>query len=202
MQQRRGNKTSIPLFLPLPLNHKKTKKKKKKRLTLVMSGEELCKASQDNNIDLVRRLLGAGADAKWRDGLLGSTALHEASSGEVAEVLLREGGADVGAANSFGSTPLHVAASRGSDPVAEVLLREGADVGAADEDGSTPLHLAAFRGRDSVAGTLLGRGAPVAARNNEGKTPEEVAEARGNHVTADIIRYVSKIRGFFAPIFF
>ena len=65
--------------------------------------------------------------------------------------LLIDRGADVSAANKYGSTPLHRASEAGHEAVARLLVDRGADVSAADEDGSTPLHRALQRGHEAVA---------------------------------------------------
>lgn len=83
--------------------------------------------------------------------------------------LLLQRGAQVGAADLAGRTPLHEAAWRGRSRVAELLLQRGAPTAARSGAGLTPLHGAAALGRTLLAGLLLGAPGPGA----------EAADARG-----------------------
>ena len=67
------------------------------------------------------------------------------------------------AASNNGSTALMLAALRGHEAVAQLLLQHGADVAAASNNGSTALMLAAQGGHEAVAQLLLQHGADVAA---------------------------------------
>ena len=51
-------------------------------------------------------------------------------------------GADVGAKNNDGSTPLHFACGKNALECAKLLIARGADVEAKDNGGETPLHRA------------------------------------------------------------
>ena len=70
-----------------------------------------------------------------------------------------------------GLTPLHVAASDGSEDVVELLLVNHAEVNAKDNIGATPLHLAVAKGHKDVAELLLANKAEVNAKDNIGMTP-------------------------------
>ena len=65
-----------------------------------------------------------------------------AASGTAAEVKAAlSAGADPGARNEGGATPLHVAAMRNADPaVIAAPLEGGADPGARDEGGKVPFY--------------------------------------------------------------
>ena len=111
--------------------------------------------------------------------------------------LLIERGAEAGARDDIGWTPLHYAllwrAPAWKSPVfqtANVLLEHGADVNAATPAmGWTPLHLAAYLdGEDAleIVQTLIERGANVNARTRIGGwSPARVARENGEHNDAD-----------------
>ncbi|KAF8541975.1 hypothetical protein BDD12DRAFT_775371, partial [Trichophaea hybrida] len=83
-------------------------------------------------------------------------------------------GADISAADEYGSTPLHLASRYGHEAVAWLLLDKGANVSTAQKDGSTPLHLALRYGHDAVARLLLDKGANISAADKYGRTPLDV----------------------------
>lgn len=96
--------------------------------------------------------------------------LHNAViDGDVAEVRrLIATGEDVNAEDSVLGTPLAIAALKGNDAVAAVLIANGADPKAArSRDGRTPLHEAAERGHPAMVELLVEAGADVNARTNE-----------------------------------
>lgn len=72
-------------------------------------------------------------------------------------------GADVGACDAMGRTPLHWAAGGGHRAAVDFLLRKGAAPGARDGQGRTPLHLASALGHDGAVAALLEGGADGAA---------------------------------------
>ena len=107
----------------------------------------------------VEQALAKGEPVDLRDDH-GRTALHDAGSAAVVELLISKG-ADVKASNEGGMTPLHYAAARGQSEVAELLLEKGADVDALDNWETTPLFRAARGGHESTARLLVDRGAKV-----------------------------------------
>jgi len=87
----------------------------------------------------------------------------------MAEVLLAEG-ADVNLVEPDLGTPLKVAAIKGNEAVAVVLIAKGADM-APSGDGTTPLHAAAERGHVSMVELLIESGADVNARSIDSEVP-------------------------------
>jgi ankyrin repeat protein len=70
----------------------------------------------------------------------------QSSAGTLTRMLLSTPGIEVDPVNSYGRTPLHVAASKGNWPVVRLLLQFGANPSAADQRGLTPGQYAAKRG--------------------------------------------------------
>jgi ankyrin repeat protein len=69
----------------------------------------------------------------------------------------------VTARDAHGNTPLHVAASRGYEPLCDLLLARGADAHALSDDKSTPAMLAIARGFPEL-------GAKLAAVSTDGES--------------------------------
>lgn len=137
------------------------------------------------------RCLASGADPLARDGN-GSTPLHHAMLGEPHDqdaryvpgarrperapdlavvVRLVESGADPGASNDNGDTPIHFAARTGDLGVVRFLLESGADPDARDRQGNSPLHEAAGAGDPAMVALLLDEGVAVNAEGTDGATP-------------------------------
>jgi ankyrin repeat protein len=90
---------------------------------------------------------------------------------DTVEALL-DAGADIGARNTAGATPLHVTTE---GEMVHLLLSRGAEADAKDACGRTPLHYAASSHRSRVVAALIAGGADVNSRDNDGKTPLDVA---------------------------
>lgn len=151
----------------------------------------LIRAAQQGHLEVVRLLLGAGADVNHR-GFMGRTALYSAvENGRmgVAGVLLEQG-ANAGQASMAGITPVMEAAKSGNPRLIQALLDKGADINiierpelgyASDTDGSagmTALMFAARGGHQAAVELLLKAGAQATVTNANGK--RAVDEARDN----------------------
>ncbi len=88
---------------------------------------------------------------------------------DIAELLIANG-ADVNARNSYGTTPLFVAARKGDTAIAGLLVSNGADVNAKDSGGATALIDAVMDENPDVAALLLGNGAEPDSRGMEEQT--------------------------------
>ena len=117
----------------------------------------------------------------------GDTPLHAAAAGyrtDIAEKLI-ENGANVGAVNRRGATPLHYASdghpnSRGWSPKGQaemiaLLVKAGADPNALDKSGVAPLHRSVRQRCASGVDSLLRNGASARLKNKSGSTPLHLA---------------------------
>jgi ankyrin repeat protein len=102
-------------------------------------------------------------------------------------------GADFNALDQGHSTPLHLAASRGSAKAVRLLLQHGADVNACNGSHSTPLHLAVSNETTvtDVVRLLLNGGANVDLGDDKGQTPFQIASSKEKY---DITRLLSEGR--------
>jgi hypothetical protein len=99
---------------------------------------------------------GAPLDAHSTNALRNSP-LHAALAGNTLPVLVRRlvfAGADVTTRDAHGNTPLHLAASRGYEPLCDLLMARGADAHALSDDKSTPAMLAIARGFPELGAKL------------------------------------------------
>ena len=92
--------------------------------------------------------------------------------------MLLDAGADPGATDTGGQTPLHLAAAANTvRPIVAALLAAGADPDARDNSGRTPLHLAAaHRSKPPALEALMDAGADLGARTADGWSPWDVAK--------------------------
>lgn len=144
--------------------------------------EALAAAARIGDVELVKTLLGAGADAKGRarneDGA--PTVLMSAASSGVANVveMILEADSDVNARDSKGRTALFYISDASTYfdekrhanrvEVVHLLAHAGANLNLQDNDGNAPLHSAYDPG---VAQALVEDGANVDIRNRVGETP-------------------------------
>jgi ankyrin repeat protein len=103
---------------------------------------------------------------------------------------LLEYGADLGAQDSHGRTPLFFAAATDRIEVADFLCDfldvEGRELGTPDSRGDTPLHAAACNGATACVLLLLQYGTAPSERNLKGMRPIDLAARRG-HTAAEKI---------------
>jgi len=121
-------------------------------------------AARNNDVEIVKTLLYAGATFRATTRLGGYTPLHLASRGghtEAAELILAAG-ADPDVFTSTGVTALHFAADADAAGVIEALAAHGGDLDARDSFAErTPLMFAAVRGADAAVSALLDSGADI-----------------------------------------
>ena len=110
---------------------------------------------------VARLLLERGADPNpWASGDLYVQPLHSAVAGRHADVaeMLIHGGADIGAAQRHGYTPLMGAAQNGMAATVDLLLAQGADPKAYNDDILTAADLADRADHPEVAATIRAAG--------------------------------------------
>jgi ankyrin repeat protein len=150
-----------------------------------MSAQDLADAAAAGDAETVGHLLAEDPALPRVYTDEGWTALHLASTPEIAAMLL-DAGADINARNRHkfagpGNSPLSGAVYQDKREVVRLLIQRGADVNQADNAGFTPLHLAAAMGYVESARTLLEAGADPnlrsaanAGHNLGNKTPLEL----------------------------
>ncbi len=117
---------------------------------------------------------------------------YAALDGDLSEVRrLLAAGADPGAADDTGWTPLHFAAQGQHATVAQALLVAGANVDARDSHGNTPLSKAVFK-CDGVRGDLIAllrsHGADPHAENKHDVSPVSLARIIANYDVAQFFK--------------
>lgn len=129
---------------------------------------------------------GAALDAKNKDGqtplfvaVRAGTSQEKARAARKAIVeQFAKTGADISVGDSFGVTPLHMAAMKGRVELLEYLVRDAKDVNRPDQFGRTSLHLAAAGGSAEMIDRLMTLGAKVDAVDKKGRTPLHQAAVR------------------------
>jgi ankyrin repeat protein len=133
------------------------------------------------NVEAAKILIESGALVDSPD-YERHNALHYAAMRGHVEIaaLLVESGSDLEARNTYGRTPLLLAAREsGNVDIARLLLDAGADINAEDRSGQCSLELAAWRGFDEFVNLLLDRGATVPLEGRRGVWMMRFATQRG-----------------------
>lgn len=146
-------------------------------------------AAQDNQIEIIKRLLKNGANPNARNELDQTPLLLAALNGhEEAAKLLLANGAEVNAQDYSGLTALHLSAQYGHVKVMDQLFDAGANVKAKTfAQGLTPIHWAAFWGHTEALQNLRKHGADINARDRIGDTPLTWAENFNHNTMARLI---------------
>ncbi len=156
-------------------------------------------AIENDDVEMVRLLVEAGADVNAAEGFGGNTPLHEAVEKGDAEIvkILVAAGADVEAEGFMSRTPLSLAAEEGATEIMQILLGPGPEAGtsADGEDkeaasapsiGSGALFTAIENGNVALVRLLVEAGADVnAAEGFGGNTPLHEAVEQGD---AEIVK--------------
>ncbi|KAK7473747.1 hypothetical protein BaRGS_00035022 [Batillaria attramentaria] len=133
-------------------------KSKKKSGAEVASDED----SNTRQVDVVKKLLGAGADVRIADAE-GQTPLHLAcrsGNAAIVKTLLADEGDALSSTSACdvidvrdtrGQTPFHMACLAGNKEIVQILIDYGADLTVTDENGLTPALLAKKNGHKDIA---------------------------------------------------
>jgi ankyrin repeat protein len=142
-------------------------------------------AIENGNREMVRTLLGAGADinARSRDGQTAIMSLNRTANLDLVRDLLAAG-ADVNVRDRRGETPLLSAATSSSFAVIQELISYGAGMDAKNNEGTTVLMRAAENSDPQVAKLLLKFGVDVNARDENQETALLIAARWGSAATA------------------
>ncbi|KAJ9449729.1 Ankyrin repeat [Diplonema papillatum] len=157
-------------------------------------------AARQGSDEVVGWLVACGARVNEPDAHRTAPLFYAAGGGhlETAARLLKSG-ADAGAKNRFGATPLHSAAQLGSPRMVHLLLSSpGCCPDAADVYGRTPLHYAAAKGADEVLGELIEADADLHALDTDQCTALHLAVANGRPASALILLHAGASTGPFA----
>ena len=153
----------------------------------------------ETNVEVVKILLAAGADAYAKNNIGASPLLlaWAAENNKVAEVLIQAGkikkndehpkhqnvlskkenqNSNTGSLND----ELLTASSKGDYVSVKRLLKVGADVNAKDKDGRATLYYAVSSGHVETVEALLAAGANVNVKDGDGWTPLHIAAGRGH----------------------
>lgn len=145
----------------------------------------LAMAITEKRFDLARKLVEAGAEVNTTRGdhtSILALAIIVADRSMV-EFLLAKG-ADANRADGYDfTTPLMVAARRGSVELTELLLDRGAKVEGRSKEGRGAMEWAVRGGSPEVITLLARRGADANAINDDGNTPLMAAARSGNAAT-------------------
>ncbi|WP_454732026.1 MULTISPECIES: ankyrin repeat domain-containing protein [Cupriavidus] len=131
----------------------------------------LIAAAMQGDLELVKRLLAAGASAQATDERGRSALLVAVDSRhtEVAKTLVAAG-ANVNRKDIDANSPFLLAAATGQLEMVQLSLAHGADLASTDSNDSTALILASQHGNTEVVKVLLKAGVPVDHVNRQGWT--------------------------------
>ncbi|KAL5325482.1 hypothetical protein ACEPPN_006608 [Leptodophora sp. 'Broadleaf-Isolate-01'] len=129
-----------------------------------------------------------GHDLSCPEGINESLIWAIRNQNESALRLCLDQGADVNCPSSNGWTPLHYAASIGSDSHVEILLNLGAQVNVCAGLHWTPLMVAVYNEYSETAKILIAHGADLEAKSADGETVLQIARSRSLFTVAAMQR--------------
>ncbi len=160
--------------------------------------EALFSAARDCDLERIRTLLSSKPQLATFSDSDGSTALlelakfslrNQSTQLAIAKLLL-DAGADADSRNTFGTTPLQLAAGGTNLDLVRLLISRGADVRNTNRAGAGPIHHADY---PEMLQLLLENGADINARRKDGQTL--LALWLFNHMEDDEFALFIKARG-------
>ena len=143
-------------------------------------------AVRAGNLDLVKKLIGDGADKEEMDMEdVGCTPLHMAvllGHLNIVRYLIEQIGANVITYHDLGANPLQSAAAKGHLEIVKYLIEVNRQIDIDSKGrilGNTPLHMAAAYNKLDVVVYLLQKGANKEICNNKNETPLHIAAKNG-----------------------
>lgn len=104
---------------------------------------------------------------------------------------LLDGGQDINATTTSGSTTLHIAAQNGFGNLADVLISRGIDVNILNDKGWTALHFAAYKGYVDIVKSLIKAKVDINAKGAlYGRTALHYAVDQGK---TDVVKLLVKL---------
>lgn len=149
-------------------------------------------AAQGSHKDIVEYMLNNGASARTKTRDNGLTPLHEAESGEVAELLIN-GKADVNVQDDWGMVPLHHASKNGFVDVIKCLTHYKAHLNNIDGMGRTALHLAAQHGHVEVVQELASAGSDLHTKDQNRRTALDTAKMFGQKEVVKVLEQMDSL---------
>ena len=130
-------------------------------------------ASQKGNSTTVKCLLANGCSVHDTDAF-GRAALHVASDGEIARILVQHG-AHQSAKDLNQQTPLSTAIFSRNTETAKFLIDAGSNLDCRDVFGNSALHYAVGECLVGLSAHLIQYGATIEVQNGSGETPVDIA---------------------------
>jgi len=129
-------------------------------------------AVEEENLDLVKELINAGATVNLQTPIQGICALAVASISDSSLPVVKElisSGAQINLADISGITPLMGAAMGGNLSIVQFLIEQGVLINQQDNDGKTALFFAVLNQNVAIIKELLRNGAQINITNNNGE---------------------------------
>lgn len=139
-------------------------------------GKALATAVEENNFELMKRLVQEGANVNYSDERT-SPPLHEAAfeAREKFVKFLLNNGANVDVRDDhMRGTPLLTAAEEGHLEIIKILLKHEANINAQNKSGDTPVILACVAGQWRAKDILVRNGANMSIENDYGDSGYEM----------------------------
>ena len=154
-----------------------------------IDGQTALHAAQRGHVDVVKKLVEAGAGVRTMDTEGRTCLLLAAGRGhtEVVRYLVGLPGVEIDHTDDEDWTALHLAADMNHTDAMQVLIDAGADIEVGSTSGNSPLHWACSSGSLDAVKLLVRAGAGVGVANSVGGTVLDVAASRGHTET---VRYL------------